>query len=350
MANRLPEGKIRDILITGVLFHIQIHIQEPFVTMLLQVTGLSTHFALPFGTLKVVDNLDLSVQEGETLAIVGESGCGKSMTALSIMRLVPPPGSIVSGEIHFDGKDLRDLSDSEMQHIRGNKISIIFQEPMTSLNPVFRIGDQISEGILLHRKLTKREARDIAVEMLNKVGIPSPSSRYNDYPHQLSGGMRQRIMIAMALSCEPRLLIADEPTTALDVTIQAQILELIDDLKREYGMGLLLITHDLGVVAERAHRTSIMYAGKIVETGPTDLVLRHPLHPYTEGLLSSLPQRAKPGKTLSTIPGQVPNLLLDLPGCGFCERCPQKEWKCSIETPPLREEKPGHFVRCWKSL
>ncbi len=316
--------------------------------MLLQVTGLSTHFTLPLGTLKVVDNLDLSVQEGETLAIVGESGCGKSMTALSIMRLVPPPGSIVSGEILFDGKDLRSFSDIEMQHVRGNKISIIFQEPMTSLNPVFRIGDQIAEGILLHRKLSKREAKEIAVEMLNKVGIPSPASRYNDYPHQLSGGMRQRIMIAMALSCEPRLLIADEPTTALDVTIQAQILELIDDLKREYGMGLLLITHDLGVVAERAHRTSIMYAGKIVETGTTDQVLSNPLHPYTEGLLSSLPQRAEPGKPLSTIPGQVPNLLLELPGCGFCDRCPQRDWKCSKEPPPLREQNEGHFVRCWK--
>jgi peptide/nickel transport system ATP-binding protein len=320
------------------------------VTNLLQVTGLSTHFTLPLGTLKVVDNLDLSVQEGETLAIVGESGCGKSMTALSLMRLVPPPGRIVSGEILFDGKDLRSFSDSEMQHIRGNKISIIFQEPMTSLNPVFRIGDQISEGILLHRKISKHEAREVAVGMLNKVGISSPSSRYNDYPHQLSGGMRQRIMIAMALSCEPRLLIADEPTTALDVTIQAQILELIDDLKREYGMGLLLITHDLGVVAERAHRTSIMYAGKIVESGPTDQVLRHPLHPYTEGLLSSLPQRTKPGKPLATIPGQVPNLLLDLPGCGFCERCPRKIPKCATETPPLLEQNPGHFVRCWKSL
>ncbi len=326
------------------------HSQEPLVTKLLQVNGLSTHFTLPLGTLKVVDNLDLTVQEGETLAIVGESGCGKSMTALSIMRLVPEPGTIVSGEILFDGKDLRSLSDSEMQLIRGNKISIIFQEPMTSLNPVFRIGDQISEGILLHRKLPKREAKEIAIQMLGKVGIPSPASRYNDYPHQLSGGMRQRVMIAMALSCEPRLLIADEPTTALDVTIQAQILELIDDLKREFGMGLLLITHDLGVVAERAHRTSIMYAGKIVETGPTDQVLRHPLHPYTVGLLSSLPQRAKPGEPLSTLPGQVPNLLMDLPGCGFCERCAQKELRCPTEPPPFLEIHAGHFVRCWKHI
>lgn len=318
------------------------------MTKLLQVNGLSTHFTLPVGTLKVVDNLDLTVQEGETLAIVGESGCGKSMTALSIMRLVPPPGAIVSGEILFEGSDLRRFSDSDMQHVRGNRISIIFQEPMTSLNPVFRIGDQIAEGILLHRKLSKRDAKEIAVDMLGKVGIPAASSRYNDYPHQLSGGMRQRVMIAMALCCEPRLLIADEPTTALDVTIQAQILELIDDLKREFGMGLLLITHDLGVVSERAHRTSIMYAGKIVETGPTDLVLSHPLHPYTEGLLSSLPQRAKPGEPLSTIPGQVPNLLLELPGCGFCERCPMQGKECSSEPPPLLEKYPGHFVRCWK--
>ena len=320
------------------------------MTKLLQVNGLSTHFTLPLGTLKVVDDLNLTVLEGETLAIVGESGCGKSMTALSIMRLVPSPGSIVTGEILFEGQDLRYASDSEMQHVRGNRISMIFQEPMTSLNPVFRIGDQISEGILLHRKLAKREAKEISIEMLNKVGIPSASSRYNDYPHQLSGGMRQRVMIAMALSCEPRLLIADEPTTALDVTIQAQILELIDELKREFGMGLLLITHDLGIVAERAHRTAIMYAGKIVESGPTDQVLRNPRHPYTEGLLSSLPQRAKPGQPLATIPGQVPNLLLELPGCGFCERCPRKEWKCPIEAPPYREITAGHFVRCWKQL
>lgn len=318
------------------------------MTKLLQVNGLSTHFTLPIGNLKVVDNLDLAVQEGETHAIVGESGCGKSMTALSIMRLVPPPGAIVSGEIIFEDNNLRSLSDREMQQVRGNRISIIFQEPMTSLNPVFRIGDQIAEGILLHRKLPKRAAKEMTIDMLNKVGIPAPASRYNDYPHQLSGGMRQRVMIAMALSCEPRLLIADEPTTALDVTIQAQILELIDDLKREFGMGLLLITHDLGVVAERAHRTSIMYAGKIVETGPTEMVLRHPLHPYTAGLLSSLPQRTKPGKPLSTIPGQVPNLLLDLPGCGFCERCSKKERKCPIEPPPFLEIHTGHFVRCWK--
>ncbi|MRR52973.1 MAG: ABC transporter ATP-binding protein [Deltaproteobacteria bacterium] len=320
------------------------------MTKLLQVNGLSTHFSLPLGTLKVVDDINLTVIEGQTLAIVGESGCGKSMTALSIMRLVPSPGSIVAGEILFEGQDLRYATDSEMQHVRGNRISMIFQEPMTSLNPVFRIGDQISEGILLHRKLARREAKEISIEMLNKVGIPSASSRYNDYPHQLSGGMRQRVMIAMALSCEPRLLIADEPTTALDVTIQAQILELIDELKREFGMGLLLITHDLGIVAERAHRTAIMYAGKIVESGPTDQVLRNPRHPYTEGLLSSLPQQAKPGQPLSTIPGQVPNLLLELPGCGFCERCPRKEWKCPIEAPPYREITSGHFVRCWKQL
>ncbi|HOP40715.1 MAG TPA: ABC transporter ATP-binding protein, partial [Geobacteraceae bacterium] len=301
------------------------------MTKLLQVTGLSTHFTLSSGTLKVVDNLDLSVGAGETLAIVGESGCGKSMTALSIMRLVPPPGEIVSGIVKFQDRDLRTLSVTEMQEIRGNNISMIFQEPMTSLNPVFRIGDQIAEGILLHQKLGKRQAREKVLEMLNRVGIPSPASRYNDYPHQLSGGMRQRIMIAMALSCEPHLLIADEPTTALDVTIQAQILELIDNLKQEYGMGLLLITHDLGVVAERSHRTAIMYAGKIVETGPTDQVLENPLHPYTEGLLASLPQQAPPGMPLSTIPGHVPNLLLELPGCGFCERCPYKEGKCSCE-------------------
>jgi len=316
--------------------------------MLLQVTGLSTHFPSPEGTLKAVDNLDLFLNEGETLAIVGESGCGKSMTALSLLRLVPPPGVITAGEIVFEGRDLILLPDQEMRRVRGNRISIIFQEPMTSLNPVFRIGEQIAEGLRLHRNLPAHSAREETVEMLHKVGIPSPASRYSDYPHQLSGGMRQRVMIAMALSCRPRLLIADEPTTALDVTIQAQILELIDSLKEELGMGLLLITHDLGVVAERSNRTAIMYAGKIVESGPTAELLRDPLHPYTEGLLASLPQRSEPGRPLAVIPGQVPNLLSDLPGCGFCDRCPHREWRCEKKQPPLREMGAGRIVRCWK--
>jgi len=316
--------------------------------MLLQVTGLSTHFPSTEGTVKAVDNLDLYLSEGEALAIVGESGCGKSMTALSLLRLVPPPGVITSGATVFEGRDLLLLSEPEMRRVRGNLISIIFQEPMTSLNPVFRIGDQISEGLRLHRGLTAHAAREETVEMLHRVGIPSASSRYSDYPHQLSGGMRQRVMIAMALACRPRLLIADEPTTALDVTIQAQILELIDSLKQELGMGLLLITHDLGIVAERTERTAIMYAGKVVETGPTGALLETPLHPYTEGLLASLPQRSEPGRPLAVIPGQVPNLLIDLPGCGFCDRCPAREWKCGTEQPPLRDMGSGRLVRCWK--
>jgi peptide/nickel transport system ATP-binding protein len=248
----------------------------------------------------------------------------------------------------FEGQDLLLLSEQAMRQVRGNRISMIFQEPMTSLNPVFRVGEQISEGLTLHRKLSAAEARDETVEMLKLVGIASPAARYNDYPHQLSGGMRQRIMIAMALACRPKLVIADEPTTALDVTIQAQILELLDQLKAERNMGLILITHDLGVVAERAHRTAIMYAGRIVEYAATSELFTNPLHPYTEGLLASLPQRAVPGKPLRTIPGYVPNLLENLPGCGFCERCPEKRWECRDKSPLMKEVGAGHFVRCWK--
>lgn len=318
------------------------------MTMLLQVTGLSTHFSLPGGTVKAVDCLDLALAAGETLAIVGESGCGKSATAFSLLRLVPEPGSIVAGSILFEGRDLMLLTDEEMRRIRGNRIAMIFQEPMSSLNPVFRIGDQIGEGLRLHRGASAGEARDMTLEMLDRVGIPSPASRYNDYPHQLSGGMRQRVMIAMALICSPRLLIADEPTTALDVTIQAQILELMARLKEDLGMGLILITHDLGIVTERSERTAIMYAGRIVESGPTREVLDNPLHPYTRGLLASLPYHAERGKPLPVIPGQVPPLDTPLPGCGFCDRCPSREWRCGQEAPPPREMGGGHSVRCWK--
>jgi peptide/nickel transport system ATP-binding protein len=315
---------------------------------LLEIKGLKTHFHLSHGTVKAVDGVDFSVAEGETLAIVGESGCGKSVTAFSIMRLVAPPGEIISGEVLFRGNDLLQLTEDEMRVIRGNQISMVFQEPMTSLNPVFRVGEQISEGIRLHLGLSVEDARKETVRMLGLVGIPSPAARYGDYPHQMSGGMRQRIMIAMALSCGPQLLIADEPTTALDVTIQAQILELMDNLKSERNMGMILITHDLGVVAERASRTNIMYAGKIVESADTAELLGNPLHPYTEGLLASLPQRTEPGKLLQTIPGFVPSLVGDLPGCGFCDRCPMKNWQCKSETPVLMEVSAGHFVRCWK--
>lgn len=316
--------------------------------MLLRVSGLCTNFHCPEGTIRAVDNLDLSLHEGETLALVGESGCGKSMTALSLLRLVPPPGIIADGRIIFEGTDLLLLKEPEMRRIRGNRISIIFQEPMTSLNPVFRIGDQIAEGLRLHRRMCARTAKEETVEMLHRVGISSPSSRYYDYPHQLSGGMRQRVMIAMALACRPRLLIADEPTTALDVTIQAQILELIDGFKAELGMGLLLITHDLGIVAERSARTAIMYAGRIVESGPTAELLKNPLHPYTEGLIASLPERAERGRPLAVIPGQVPSLLSDLSGCGFCDRCPRREWRCEREPPPVRFMESGRMVCCWK--
>jgi peptide/nickel transport system ATP-binding protein len=316
--------------------------------MLLEVKDLTTHFFLSRGVVKAVDGVNFSLAEGETLAIVGESGCGKSVTAYSIMRLVAPPGRTIAGQVLFEGEDLLLLPEEEMRRVRGNHISMIFQEPMTSLNPVFRVGDQIAEGLTLHRGLSAGEAREETIEMLKLVGIPSPAARCDDYPHQLSGGMRQRIMIAMALACRPKLVIADEPTTALDVTIQAQILELIDRLKAERKMGLILITHDLGVVAERAHRTAIMYAGKIVEFAATAELFRNPLHPYTEGLLESLPQRAVPGKPLRTIPGYVPDLSENLPGCSFCERCPEKNWECRTNPPEMKEVGAGHFVRCWK--
>ncbi len=315
---------------------------------LLEVKGVKTHFFLSSGIVKAVDGIDLTLSEGETLAVVGESGCGKSVTAFSIMRLVSPPGRVIEGEIFFQGTDLLRLSEEEMRRIRGNRISMIFQEPMTSLNPVFRIGEQIAEGMRLHLGLSDKEAREQTIVMLGLVGIPSPETRYRDYPHQLSGGMRQRVMIAMALACRPQLVIADEPTTALDVTIQAQILELMDRLKAERSMGLILITHDLGVVAERARRTCIMYAGRMVESAETNELFKNPLHPYTEGLLASLPQKSEPGKPLRTIPGYVPSLLEDLPGCGFCDRCPEKRWECKVRPPEPREISPGHMVRCWK--
>jgi len=318
------------------------------VSPLLEVKNLSTHFHLASGLLKAVDGVDFSLDAGETLAIVGESGCGKSVTAYSIMRLVAPPGRVMSGEVLFDGADLLQVPEGRMRQVRGNRISMIFQEPMTSLNPVLRIGDQIMEGLLLHRRLSRDEAREESLDLLSQVGIPSAADRFNDYPHRLSGGMRQRVVIAMALACRPQVLIADEPTTALDVTIQAQILELIDRLKEQNMMGLILITHDLGIVAEKSARTAIMYAGKIVEYAKTGEIFLNPLHPYTEGLLNSLPQKTEPGKPLQTIPGQVPNLFAGVPGCGFCERCPEKSWKCQHEKPEMKEVSTDHFVRCWK--
>ena len=315
---------------------------------LLEVRGLSTYFQLAHGTIKAVDGVDFLLGNGETLAIVGESGCGKSVTAYSIMRLVMPPGRIESGEVLFNGRDLMGLAEKEMQGLRGNQISMIFQEPMTSLNPVLTVGRQIAEGLMLHRGLSGDDALAEVIEILRQVGIPSPAARFSDYPHQMSGGMRQRVVIAMALACNPRLLIADEPTTALDVTIQAQILELIDRMKESSGMGLILITHDLGIVAERARNTAIMYAGRILEYAETAEIFRNPLHPYTQGLLDSLPQNSAPGMPLNTISGQVPELLSDLKGCGFGERCPKKEWRCREEKPAMAEVGAGHLVRCWK--
>jgi oligopeptide/dipeptide ABC transporter ATP-binding protein len=317
--------------------------------MLLQVKDLRTSFFTPEGEIAAVDGVSFEVDEGKTLGVVGESGCGKSVTALSILRLVPsPPGRIVGGEILYRGRDLLKLDSESMRKIRGNEISMIFQEPMTSLNPVFTIGDQIGEAIRLHQGLNKRETRAKTIEMLRLVKIADPESRVDDYPHQLSGGMRQRVMIAMALSCNPSLLIADEPTTALDVTIQAQILELMEELQAKLGMALLLITHDLGVVAERADEVAIMYAGKIVERATANEIFRRPLHPYTVGLLNSLPgARGHKKKRLAAIPGVVPSPL-ELPsGCRFRDRCPRAAEVCAQVQPELVEKERSHWVACY---
>jgi len=280
---------------------------------------------------------------------VGESGCGKSVTALSIMRLIPsPPGKIVDGRIIFDGKNLLELSESEMRRIRGNRISMVFQEPMTSLNPVFTIGNQIAEAVMLHQHVDKKAALERTIEMLAKVGIPDPESRVHEYPHQMSGGMRQRVMIAMALVCNPDLLIADEPTTALDVTIQAQILDLLTELQREFGMSILLITHDLGVVAEMADYVAATYAGKIVERAEVHELFENPLHPYTQGLFRSRPRLGATKGKLSVIPGMVPNPTEFPKGCRFAPRCPLADEKMKDEEPPLEEKRPGHLVACWK--
>jgi len=317
--------------------------------MLIQVIDLRTSFFTPEGEVRAVDGVSFSLEEGKTLGLVGESGCGKSMTALSILRLVPsPPGKIVGGEILYRGRDLLKLGREEMRKMRGDEISMIFQDPMTSLNPVFTVGNQIAEAIRLHQGLGAREAREKTIDMLRLVRIADPESRVDEYPHQLSGGMRQRVMIAMALACNPSLLIADEPTTALDVTIQAQILELIKELQQKLGMALLLITHDLGVVAERADGVAIMYAGKIVERGPVEAIFRRPLHPYTIGLLNSLPGSGeKKKKRLEAIPGVVPSLL-ELPGgCRFRDRCPKAAGVCAEAEPELLEKEKGHWAACY---
>ncbi|MBT0665460.1 ABC transporter ATP-binding protein [Geobacter pelophilus] len=315
---------------------------------LLEVNELAVNIAAADREVRALKSVSFTVATGETLAIVGESGCGKSMTALSLLRLLPPGGRIVNGSISLNGIELTTLSDPEIRQIRGSRISMIFQEPMTSLNPVLTIGSQVAEGLRLHRKLSRQEALAESIALLQQVGIPSPTDRSKDYPHQLSGGMRQRVMIAMALACKPLLLVADEPTTALDVTIQAQILDLLNQVKRERGMGMILISHDLGIVAENAERTAIMYAGTIVESAGTEELFRNPLHPYTKGLLDSLPQKAAPGTRLPTIPGQVPRGDSELQGCGFCERCPDCQKECHSQPPPVIETPDGHMVRCWK--
>jgi peptide/nickel transport system ATP-binding protein len=328
----------------------------------LEVAGLQTYLFTRLGVVKAVDDVSFAVRRGDTLAIVGESGCGKTMTALSLLRLVPnPPGRIVSGSIKIDGKDLVTLDEAEMRDIRGNEISMIFQEPMTSLNPVMTIGAQISETIRLHEDLSKSAALEKTIEMLRLVRIPEPAQRAKEYPHQLSGGMRQRAMIAMALACNPRVLIADEPTTALDVTIQAQILDLILDLQKKLGTAVVLITHDLAVVAETAHHVIVMYAGKKVEEADVEELFGAPLHPYTHGLLASIPQLAViGGETVTTaatgnggrlteIPGLVPALTNLPPGCTFAPRCPFADERCRSFYPPYEQKRPGHWAACWHS-
>ena len=314
---------------------------------LLEVKDLKTYFFTHEGTVKAVDGINLKVNKGETLGLVGESGCGKSVTALSIMRLIPsPPGKVVGGKIHFEGKNLLELNEKEMRKIRGRKISMIFQEPMTSLDPMFTIGDEIAEVIKLHQGLNKDEARKKAIESLKIVGMPDPEKRINEYPHELSGGMRQRAMIAMALSCNPALLIADEPTTALDVTIQAQILRLIDELRKKFGTSVLLITHDLGVIAETCDNVAVMYAGHIVEHTDVNTLFRNPMHPYTKGLMKSIPRLDIDAERLEIIRGLVPNLLDMPPGCPFQPRCDFCSEVCTKKLPKLVEAEKNHLVRC----
>ena len=317
------------------------------MTARLVVKNLKSYFFTTSGLLKAVDDVSFSIDPGETLALVGESGCGKSMTALSLLRLLPPPGRIVGGEILLDNHNLLQLPENEMRRIRGNDMAMIFQEPMTSLNPVLRIGDQLTEVLLLHKNMTHSEADKEAINLLDQVGISDGQRRLREYPHQLSGGQRQRIMIAMALACDPKILIADEPTTALDVTIQAQIMDLLQNLKQERQMATLLISHDLGVVASNAEKIAIMYAGKIVETGPVPHVFNKPLHPYTQGLLNCVPRLGNK-QPLPTISGQVPDLKKVCEGCLFFERCNQTCAPCSQQTPVLTEIDPGHWVRCWR--
>jgi len=321
---------------------------------ILQIEDLQTHFFTAVGTIRAVDGVSYSLKAGETLGVVGESGCGKSVTALSVLRLVAnPPGRIVGGAIRFQGRNLLEVGEAEMERIRGNEISMIFQEPMTSLNPLYTVGKQIAEAVALHQGLNKRDAWDRAVEMLKRVYIPEPERRAHAYPHQLSGGMRQRVMIAMALSCNPKVLIADEPTTALDVTIQAQILDLMRELQETFGTAIVLITHDMGVVAENADRVVVMYAGRKVEEADATRLFDHPGHPYTRGLLGSIPHldtAARSGARrprLNEIKGMVPSLFRLPQGCTFAPRCGLASDQCRQVVPPLEEQRPGHWIACW---
>jgi peptide/nickel transport system ATP-binding protein len=323
--------------------------QNP-ATALLDVRGLRTLFDGEQGEVRAVDGIDFRLERGRTLGIVGESGCGKSVTALSIMGLVPqPPGRIAAGEVLFEGEDLLQLAPQRLRDLRGDKLAMIFQEPMTSLNPAFTVGDQIAEAILRHRRVTPGEARAQTIEMLRRVRIPSPERRALDYPHQLSGGMRQRVMIAMALACNPQLLIADEPTTALDVTIQAQILELMRSLRAELGTAIILITHDLGVIAELADEVIVMYAGQVIERCAAVRLFSEPQHPYTVGLLGSIPRLHLEQQRLSAIEGFVPDAAALPAGCRFHPRCPFAVEKCLQQIPPLLQITPGHYAACWRA-
>ena len=320
----------------------------------LEIEDLKTHFFTAAGVVKAVDGVSYSVRGGETLGVVGESGCGKSVTALSVLQLVAdPPGRIVGGAVRFEGRNLLDLNQRQMEAIRGNEISMIFQEPMTSLNPLSTVGHQIAEAIAVHQGVSRREAMSMAVDMLRRVSIPQPEQRAHSYPHQLSGGMRQRVMIAMALSCNPKVLIADEPTTALDVTIQAQILELLRELQADSGMAVVLITHDMGVVAENADRVVVMYAGRKIEEADVDDLFERPAHPYTRGLLASIPhldeaaQMATTRTRLNEIKGMVPSLVRLPQGCTFAPRCSLATDRCRVEFPPLQQHWPGHWAACW---
>ena len=316
----------------------------------LEIKNLKTYFFTRRGVVPAVDGVDMRIGKGQVIGVVGDSGCGKSMTAMSIVRLLSYPGKIVEGEILLEGQDLAQASEKRMREIRGNDISVIFQEPMTSLNPVLTVGKQVREAVLLHQKVSKKEARERVIEMFRQVGIPEPEERYRSYPHQLSGGLRQRVMIAMAMICNPKLLLADEPTTALDVTIEAQILHLMKQLQEKRGTAILLITHNLGVVAEICDYVYVMYAGKVVEQADVFTLFREPLHPYTSGLIRSIPkvhEQEGGGQRLYTIKGMVPNLLHMPEGCAFCPRCEHATERCRLEKPELYDRGDGHRVRCF---